>query len=610
MDEKNQFNDDVNKTVEVSVGARDIFNSVINRNQSISVTTTEPDGSVTVCTNTGTEGLGNTSAELYSNETSDLYSNLTIDDDGDDIRRYLNSQWHERIIRMLNDSEDNDDDANGENADGNTATGLSTIWVPGQSWRMLTTCLCCILIYVYTMYLLWHEWASNVALRRAFFLEASHYGQRMTELNKLDLDLSRGKVRGNTAAQEEYSYPPYLTHPEVRETPPSINLFSVLYQLPKSMVTYGTDGANPVERQLVATKKFFEMIIPPQPGFSSSVIAVTMIPNAKLVANAQTRWDKVETSLQSLRHIRRLLEKKSKKKSKNWKKEDGAFPSSSSVHYNKEETKTQSVQVVYGDVENLQSEPNEVVTDEPTSSEMSVFKYENFCVKAYARSLGLSDEVDKISLFVDGMGIEEFNVFVYNCALLEGALGLNKSLLNSLSKKKLEKKQKEIEDELDIIHQELIDAREAVITRDDAEKDSGKNILKPARLIDTNDEWRVAETEVEEALTASARDPNKGQGIGSGINSFFKRVLIGPEMPEFDPKHYGVQEEEGRAFETNMDHPSYAVITFASRHSAIVARQCLADGVAANNWMQVKDLPIYPLAEAPPLSLFYTRGYM
>lgn len=601
----------MNKTVEVSVGARDIFNSVINRNQSIAVATTEPDGSVTVCTNTGTEGLGNASADLYSNETSDLYSNLTIDDDGDGIRRYLNSQWPEEIIRMLNDGEDLDK-SNDENTEDNTATGLSTVWVPGQSWRMVTTCLCCILIYVYTMYLLWHEWASNVALRRAYFLEASHYGQRMTELNKLDLDLSRGKkVRGNTAAQEEYSYPPYLTHPEVRETPPSISLFSVLYQLPKSMVTYGTDGANSVERQLVATKKFFEMIIPPQPGFSSSVIAVTMIPNAKLVANAWTRWEKVETSLQSLRHIRRLLEKKSKKKSKNWKKEDGAFPSSSSVYDRKEEKKRQSVQVVYGDMDNLQSEPNEEVTDEPASSEMSVFQYEDFCVKAYARSLGLSDEVDKIALFVDGMGIEEFNVFVYNCALLEGQLGLNKSLLNSMSKKKLEKKQKEIEEELDIIHQELIDAREAVITRDDAEKDSGKNILKPARLIDANDEWRVPETEVEEALTASARDPNKGEGTGSGVKSFFKRVLIGPEMPEFDPKHYGVQEDkEGRAFETNIDHPSYAVITFASRQSAIVARQCLADGVAANNWMQVKDLPIYPLAEAPPLALFYARGYM
>ena len=114
-------------------------------------------------------------------------------------------------------------------------TAASLLWIPGQTWRIYLTCFCCILIYVYTMYLLWHEWVANVALRRAFFLEAPLYGKRMDDLNKIDLQLAKcNKVTHN----KKQAYPPWLTHPEIRETPPSVGLFSVLYQLPNSMVTF------------------------------------------------------------------------------------------------------------------------------------------------------------------------------------------------------------------------------------------------------------------------------------------------------------------------------------------------------------------------------------
>lgn len=223
------------------------------------------------------------------------------------------------------------------------------------------------------------------------------------------------------------------------------------------------------------------------------------------------------------------------------------------------------VDLVYNDVEkNTQSETTEETADEQTSREKKVFKYEDFCVKAYARSLGFTDEVDKISMFVDGMGIEEFNVFAYHCALLEGAALLP---LKVLSKKKLEAKQKEIEDELDIIHQDLIDARESVIKLDDADKhvSSDESLLKPCRftstrLIDANDEWRLPEATFSEALKpfeSSVLEANKSKGIWSYVKTFFGRVLIGPEIPEFDPQHYGFEEEKnGRKFETKLSHPS------------------------------------------------------
>ena len=60
--------------------------------------------------------------------------------------------------------------------------------------------------------------------------------------------------------------------------------------------------------------------------------------------------------------------------------------------------------------------------------------------------------------------------------------------------------------------------------------------------------------------------------------TFLKRIYKGKENTVTAmPKHYGCKpdNEEATAFITDTEHPSYAVITFTSRHSAIIARQCL-----------------------------------
>ena len=74
---------------------------------------------------------------------------------------------------------------NEESGNSDNQSGFQRLWVPSQSWRVSGTLICCLLIYAYTLYLLTQEWIENVALRRAFFLEAGHYGNRMIELNKL-----------------------------------------------------------------------------------------------------------------------------------------------------------------------------------------------------------------------------------------------------------------------------------------------------------------------------------------------------------------------------------------------------------------------------------------
>ena len=71
-----------------------------------------------------------------------------------------------------------------------------------------------------------------------------------------------------------------MLHPEIMDTPPSIGLYSVLYKFPKAMVTYDTDGASQVDRELIAARDFFDEIVPPICGYSSSVAAVTVLPNS------------------------------------------------------------------------------------------------------------------------------------------------------------------------------------------------------------------------------------------------------------------------------------------------------------------------------------------
>ena len=122
-----------------------------------------------------------------------------------------------------------------------------------------------------------------------------------------------------------------------------------------------------------------------------------------------------------------------------------------------------------------------------------------------------------------------------------------------------------------------------------------------------SNEWRVSEHEFKQNLRILEleRTEDDEKGPFKSLKKLVERVFLGPDYSHIDPKYYGVEpENEGAAFVTDTRRPSYAAVTFSSRHSAIVARQCLADGKATNNWEPVDDIPIYPLADAPPLSLF------
>jgi hypothetical protein len=66
--------------------------------------------------------------------------------------------------------------------------------------------------------------------------------------------------------------------------------------------------------------------------------------------------------------------------------------------------------------------------------------------------------------------------------------------------------------------------------------------------------------------------------------------------------------KSGEIVNSVVQQSAYAVVTFTSRQAAIAARQCLADGSGLDRWVEIEDIPIPPLADAPPWNLLACRG--
>lgn len=199
-------------------------------------------------------------------------------------------------------------------------------------------------IVFYTLHLINSEWVDALALRRVYYLEGHHWENRVSELNNTVLRIEsddeddddnnekegivrRRKInklrkrKGKVKKQKELpKRDPWIPHPEQRETVPNIELYSVLVgnipNLPGEIApggdleSYGFSKKQSIDWQLAVTTTFFDQCVPNQPGFSSSVAAVTILPDAPKLAKAWRTWYKHAALLRRLRFIRRLIAKK------------------------------------------------------------------------------------------------------------------------------------------------------------------------------------------------------------------------------------------------------------------------------------------------------------
>jgi len=215
--------------------------------------------------------------------------------------------------------------------------------------RLYSIVLCSWLVFWYTCSTLKKEWKEALALRRVYYLENDLWLRRKRELEETvynpeedhsesssdeDDDAEAGvagrikaKVRARHRRRRKREQlrhrqralkDPWIPPPEQRETVPNIELYSVLVgELPRlpSEVAAGGDTesaigisrAQAIDWQLAVVSTFFNHCVPNQPGFSSSVAAVTILPDAPSLARAWRMWYTAAAALRRLRFIRTLI---------------------------------------------------------------------------------------------------------------------------------------------------------------------------------------------------------------------------------------------------------------------------------------------------------------
>jgi hypothetical protein len=189
------------------------------------------------------------------------------------------------------------------------------------------------IVTAYFCYCLKYEWIEILAMRRVYYLERDLWDERRSELRNTLLH-SEAKERdrkrqthftfeqtGKHKEEEEkhlVDRDPWIPHPEQRDTVPNIALYSVLVGGLPSLPDQAADAINKgeavmfsqresIDWQLSLTAAFFDHCVPNQPGFSSSVAAVTIIPSSKDIALAWRKWYIAAKRLRRLRFIREQI---------------------------------------------------------------------------------------------------------------------------------------------------------------------------------------------------------------------------------------------------------------------------------------------------------------
>ena len=168
----------------------------------------------------------------------------------------------------------------------------------------------------YTKHQLTLEWADVLAMRRVYYLEADHWGDRREELTQTMLEEEDVRINHKKEDIHMTRRDPWIVHPEQRDTVPNVALYSLLVgglpSLPTEVVDRDEVGAvfsrkQSIDWQLSVTTAFFDHCVPNQPGFSSSVAAITILPAASHLAEAWNNWYKAASKLRRLRFIRQEI---------------------------------------------------------------------------------------------------------------------------------------------------------------------------------------------------------------------------------------------------------------------------------------------------------------
>lgn len=512
--------------------------------------------------------------------------------------------------------------------------------------RLYAIVLCFWFICYYACKRMQHEWVTMLALRRHYYFETDIYRERKEELlntvHRDAYDSDDEKTALNADARD-----PWIPHPEQRETVPNIALYSVLVGgIPAAPdddkhiedveeAIKATRRRSKIDWQLSYVGEYFDRCVPNQPGYSSSVAAITILPSAPHIARAWSKWYAAAGKLRRLRFIRKLIKDK--------------------LHYEIDVDEDEEEGDDDDDTKRLEnlSHRNRTKNNQ---------KDQNHRNKEYYRDvLGATDEEIAGTFLSDNFSPEqtaaysrEFHQSAAACCpngCCEGRLRrapiddlrqleddaiLEVHAANTALKKAQRRVVKFMESDdsthLFSIHRQPDDDDEEEAEDSEEEKVKGffhqSSMENIVGMIDSNAKlrrrarvtsWSRVESMVNEAAhqtNRSMRAPRmaKTQKVGTGewkVPSFFgwskkkANLVVGEVVGQG-------QELTKDIGSTVADHllreSTYAVVTFTSRQAAVAARQCLADGRGLNRWTTWKRLPIPPLADAAPCSLCPCRG--
>jgi len=521
-----------------------------------------------------------------------------------------------------------------------------------EPWRLYLVAIVTWITSYYTIRLIRHEWVTMIAMRRSYYLEAQHHDEYKDDLRsvkRLDLDRVRRRNAGHrediqnsngVLADGESRRDAWIPDPGEACTVPNIELYSLLVKNipdnPEDVLSAADIESGlyeSVDWQLELIRSFFHQCIPAQPGYSSSVAAITVLPEPTKIAEAWRKWYKAKAALRRLAYVRAVIADKFSVDN-TVKYQYGSYVDMIDVDQDHETlTAFESVQ---GQSLTFGPSQNSIYQREVAQGASNCCPYG--CCQERLHFLEVEDlqEIEQKLLTVaaeSSLGLRR--------AQTRAAAGVkpqpdsNRSIdttsglrdkSNSLEKDKGEYQDTDMDKDDDSFRS--IGSDSDCISDDGSIPAAVKFLVGPdgrmsmsigagneatirtenvQRLTENSGvrrrsvAWARAESKVDES-SLSVNSLDSGAWFGSNISRLsLKHVVKGATNTIAAEVNDAISKELHRG--TNM-----AVVTFTSRQAAISARRCMVDGRPNNKWSIDQSLAIPPLADAAPFDVVTCRG--
>ena len=173
------------------------------------------------------------------------------------------------------------------------------------------------IISLYAFYILRQEWIELIRFRRTYYLGREGVSHRSEWSKGLAFTTpTTNNTNNKNATTSNPDRDPWIPHPEQPDTPPNVEPYSILLgHLPILMLNGDNDEENlqspqqpppptQIQFQLKCVKDCLEDIIPSEPGYSSPIVAVSILPCAVQVGLVWRKWYTTLTHQRRLKYIR------------------------------------------------------------------------------------------------------------------------------------------------------------------------------------------------------------------------------------------------------------------------------------------------------------------